>query len=524
MTRKHLLTMGGDSRGAVAPTVALSLFALIGAGGLAFDYARMATLDTELQNAADAAALAAATQLDKETGACARAAAAANTLVTNSTLFANDGNTAGRAVTVYVTGTDDTLCDATGNVRFYQDKAKTIAANADLNAKFVEVWVNGRRADFALTPIVASFNSGTLRAAAYAGVGSAICKVPPFFMCPPPGAGTNPDNWAGRGLQLFEGAGGSWAPGNFGYLDVGAANNGSPDQRIAIGYNNAALSCVGDASANVDTGVSASVIDAINVRFDIFTNGWSRNTCYGSTNCSSAYNTTKDLVMKTSTVPSQTTCGIANNEWEQPSTANQYIPTNDAGDDGTVQHMGYPMDICHYKPVAAALTACTDGRLGNGSWRRDIYFKTNHPTLSNSTGSNWQTYTGLSSTASRYDFYKWEMSSNNRPNVTAGGLRQNGSPVCKTPGLAAGPNQPDRRVIAMAIASNCGALGGSNVAVNIAAWAEVFLVQPSTRRRVGSDTLTGDSDIYVEVIGKAEPSGDGTNAQVIRRDVPYLIE
>ena len=44
-------------RGAVASTVALSLFALIAIGGVAFDYARMASLDTELQNAADQAAL-----------------------------------------------------------------------------------------------------------------------------------------------------------------------------------------------------------------------------------------------------------------------------------------------------------------------------------------------------------------------------------------------------------------------------------------------------------------------------------
>jgi Flp pilus assembly protein TadG len=48
-----------DTEGSVAPTVALSLIALIGAGGLAFDYAQMATLDTELQQAADQAARAA---------------------------------------------------------------------------------------------------------------------------------------------------------------------------------------------------------------------------------------------------------------------------------------------------------------------------------------------------------------------------------------------------------------------------------------------------------------------------------
>ena len=75
--KRHVGSIGGNEGGAVAPTVALSLFALIGAGGIAFDYARMASLDTELQNAADQAALAAATQLDKQDGAIARATAAA---------------------------------------------------------------------------------------------------------------------------------------------------------------------------------------------------------------------------------------------------------------------------------------------------------------------------------------------------------------------------------------------------------------------------------------------------------------
>src|SRR3546814_1587231 len=78
--RKGLLQSTG---GAVAPTVALSLFGLIAVGGIAFDYARMASLDSELQNAADQAALAAATQLDGKTGACSRAANAASALIRN---------------------------------------------------------------------------------------------------------------------------------------------------------------------------------------------------------------------------------------------------------------------------------------------------------------------------------------------------------------------------------------------------------------------------------------------------------
>lgn len=515
--RRQLFGQGGDNSAAVAPTVALSMFLLIGAGGVAFDYARMAALDTELQTAADQAALAAATQLDQTAGSCARAAAAANNLVAHQTAFANEaGGT--RLITVFITGVDDTACNATDNVRFYQDKAKTTPANADSNANFVEVWVNGRVANFALTPILAAFDSGQLRAAAYAGLGSAICKVPPFFMCPPAGVGTDPDAWKGWGLKLFQGGGNSWAPGNFGYIDVGAANNGSPDQRMALAYNATALSCVSEGGANVDTGVSASVIDVINVRFDIFLNGWSRNTCYPSTNCSPAANVTKDLVRDPGETPSSTSCGIANNsEWQLPDSAEQYIPSNDAGDDSNIVHMGYPMDICHFE----GRTACPNGRLGNGSWRRDLYFKTNHQNLSDSSGSNWQTQTGLGANATRHDFYKWELANSYLPSVAGSdGLNQYGSPVCKS-GVAAGPNQPDRRVIAMAVATNCGSLGGSNTAVQIGNWAEVFLVQPSADR---DDAGTIASEIYVEIIGKAEPSGDGTNAQLVKRDVPYLIQ
>ena len=81
--KRHLFGRGGDNSAAVAPTVALSLFALVGAAGIAFDYARVASLDTELQSAADQAALAAATQLDGQDGACARAAAAAAGLLSN---------------------------------------------------------------------------------------------------------------------------------------------------------------------------------------------------------------------------------------------------------------------------------------------------------------------------------------------------------------------------------------------------------------------------------------------------------
>ncbi|MGH6781374.1 MAG: pilus assembly protein TadG-related protein, partial [Sphingomonadaceae bacterium] len=179
MSRQLIANLLRADGGAVAPTIGLSLFALVAAGGLAFDYSRMATLDTELQNAADQAALAAASQLDGKTGTCSRAGQAARTLVANQTRFSND--TGGLAITI----ANETACDAVGNIRFYQDKAKATPATSDADANFVLVTVDAREAFFALTPVVAAFSSGALAASAYAGLGSAVCKVPPVMMCNP---------------------------------------------------------------------------------------------------------------------------------------------------------------------------------------------------------------------------------------------------------------------------------------------------------------------------------------------------
>src|SRR3546814_724515 len=208
--------------GAVAPTVALSLFGLIAAGGLAFDYARLASLDTELQNAADHAALAAASQLDGEndsaTGvnddAITRAEKAARELIQNETRFANDGHQDDRAITV-------------PTIIFYKEKER-IPGNVTTDptqARFVEVTVEERRANYALTPIAGAFGAD-LRGTAYAGLGSAICKVPPLMMCNPDETGPDSDfvisDYAGKGILAKSGGSGAWAPGNFGFLESGA--------------------------------------------------------------------------------------------------------------------------------------------------------------------------------------------------------------------------------------------------------------------------------------------------------------
>src|SRR5260370_15877579 len=66
-----------DRRGAVAIYFGIGMPLLFGATALAFDLGRVMSLQSELQSAADAAALAGAAELDRNKNSIARASAAA---------------------------------------------------------------------------------------------------------------------------------------------------------------------------------------------------------------------------------------------------------------------------------------------------------------------------------------------------------------------------------------------------------------------------------------------------------------
>ena len=112
---RGLSTFGRARGGGVAVTVGLSIAVLVGSAALALDLGRLYNAVTELDNAADAAALAAATQLDGNDtvpGACMRAiATATNTLLENSETFASE--TGGPQVFI-----DDTAWPGNTNIRF----------------------------------------------------------------------------------------------------------------------------------------------------------------------------------------------------------------------------------------------------------------------------------------------------------------------------------------------------------------------------------------------------------------------
>jgi Flp pilus assembly protein TadG len=544
--RRSIWSLWRNADGAVAPTVALSLTALLAAGGIAFDYARMASMDTELQNAADQAALAAASQLDGEDGACERAVAAARSMVANQTKMANDNG--GLAVTIAdpgVCGADTTIAfSASASIRFYQDIGKTDPSDDDSNAKFVEVTVDPREASYALTPIAAAFRSGKMAATAFAGLGEAICKTPPLMICNPhPGTPFDAASLRGVGIQVT-GHGNNncspgkdpgcnttvsaWGPGDFGFLDVGG-NNATLQKALA--FNEIPVDCLQTEDQDVTTGNPQGVYAAINTRFDIYDfsggGGSALADCFPpSSKCPAASNVTKDLVNTTSgkSLNCKIAGGASGNGWHLPADNRQFwpkvytatspgLPINDTAHSSSIDAMGLPRDNCHYASYGKACSVTTGytgagkDRIGTGDWARADYFAKNHPV----------TKPANASTITRYETYLWEIAQSQIPQDAA--IGQHGAPYCSTGTADPGT---DRRVLSVAVVENCDKLSGSSTAVKIGDWVDMFLVEPTVDTR-GNGAIK--DSIYMEVIGKTGAGKTGsTSAQTIRKAVPYLIE
>jgi Flp pilus assembly protein TadG len=568
-----------DQRGAVAPLFALSLTALIAVGGIAFDYARLAAMDTELQNAADQAALAAATQLDGQPGACDRAIAAARDLLKrngqaadetgNFTFFSSDPDEP--SVTIAAQGAAGTECAVldTDPVRFYTTADGSVPAADDSEAKFVEIRTDARTARYALTPVVSLMNSDAIDATARAGLGSAICKIPPLMICnPEPDEEFDADNKRGWGIRVTghgNDKGGSngnistWSPGGFGFLEAGTGSNA--DLKKALAFQNPALSCLQVETGEVNTGNPQGLYDAINTRFDIYDfpsgGGTTLAACFTGS-CPAAPNVVKDLIKIDTNVTGkrcqlhESLGGQANSDdvppgkgggppadngkkgWQLPETGRRFWPRAFLGNDnagqtgistGTVvfqkagdpiDAMGLTRDLCHYDSYGQACANDDNNRFGNGKWARKDYFNKYH---------SGHTLPGNAGSITRYETYLWELAmqasiTNFIPhNVTAKNpFEQYGRPICSTGTLAEGQ---DRRVLSVAVVDNCSELNGGSRTADIGEWVDMFLVEPTVD---GRGNGSNKDMIYMEIIGKSRAAGNGSvAAQTTYRSSPYLV-
>ena len=540
-------TFLSDESGAVAATYAIAITGLIIVAGAAFDYNRLMALDSEMQTAADNAALAAVTQLDEEDGACARAGNAAVELLQNITLMSNDGDgniiSVNGGTTISIT---DNACDSFDGVVFYIDEDKTSVALTDEDAKVVEVTVDSRAAQVAFTSLGDLFRPD-MRGVALAGLGSAICEVPPLMICSPdPSQPFNADGQRGIGVQATGNS--QWAPGNFGFLEVGSGQLNELANVIA--YGSSTFDCIAEDEADdPETGNAQVLYEALNSRFDIRPGGGGTLSDCSNGLCPSALNAVTDLI-KTNGGTTDNQCRLGNQGWKLPSASNRFnprmaeatdtrtTPVHDTSLSATPEVMGLTRDLCHYtdwNPLDASgdpldCTAVNGGynaRFGNGHWAIGDYFAKYHPgflPLANPPldggGNPLPTATLPHALMTRYETYLWEIGAGGPgiPNT----LPQRGVPICQL-----GAVSQDRRVLTVAIVSNCDDINGGSTTAEIDEWADVFMVAPvvdeNTERTRGREA----NSLYVEIIGEATLGGGGAGTagpQSIRRDKPYLIE
>ena len=270
-------TLARNDSGGIAVYTAFFAILGIGAGALALDIGRMSLLRTEMQNRADAGAMAGARYLDGRAGAQGRA----------------------REVAILATSERSRISDSaelvvpeTG-IEFYSGRDLQtgawlpVAPGADAESRFMRVSLEQRDMTVYFLRVLdivlgeTSPKVTTVNATAVAGTQPFICNAPPLMICDfndPVGSGPdlkNPSN-IGRQLRLKEAqAGGnqSWAPGNFGLLSVDDGSN-------AAGAIEAALAAVDPQECygyDVNTAPGSKtnkVKNGINARFDLPNNSF----------------------------------------------------------------------------------------------------------------------------------------------------------------------------------------------------------------------------------------------------------
>ncbi|WP_165837219.1 pilus assembly protein TadG-related protein [Phenylobacterium hankyongense] len=168
-------TLGGDERGNVLIYVTVTAAVLMGMAGLALDASRATITHSEAQAAADGAALAGASQLDGQSGACGRAATmAAN--VTNRQRFAVGGAS---AVTI---AAGSPRCLSTLPANDSTAIAAAQVATTDASAKFLEVTTQQLTHRNSLLDAVSSQHTALVQRTAVAGFRRSLCAAAPVMM------------------------------------------------------------------------------------------------------------------------------------------------------------------------------------------------------------------------------------------------------------------------------------------------------------------------------------------------------
>lgn len=413
-------------RGAFLVLAAFLMAVLLGIVALGIDVGRLYALRSEMQNAVDAAALAAAAELDGRPDARARAIAAARDLLQHDSRFAQVAALLGEAGLPAEVFTFYCLIGAKYDPPFsttycsnLQDSAGRYLATTDAEAHYVRLvldpsQVAGRfRLQLLFLPVLSAVgvptqNVASVRAQALGGRNFYTCDVPPMAICDPfEGSGTTfqEQMQPGAGIELRASGSGQWTNGNFGFVRPPSGASGASALAELIANENG-VGC-GPPYIHTEPGAMAGpTTNAFNTRFDI----------YG---------------------------GSFNNDWDE------YPPAPNVVD--------YPHD---------ATRRAIDDRFGYGDWDFDAYWNGAHPGVTPPNG--WSNL----SRPLRWQVYNHEIDNALVPNVPP---VHAGRP---TPGHVGPGSVKNRRLISVAVVS-CAAMnlqGSSEGAIREPdGYAKIFL-------------------------------------------------
>jgi hypothetical protein len=280
-----------DTRGFIFPYVTMMIVVFIGLALLALDGSRYRSLQTQMQAAADALALAGARELNQRPGAITRA-----TNAMANTAFGNDN-------TIFGFGTSPTLTystpvfytnlpAATGSsaTDYTGTQVSGTADQQDLAAKFVKVTVSAITVP-TIMPVrlinAAGANSFSAGATAIAGFTAVtVCNVTPIFMCNPYEQSGDTDTQATQRLidaldpnsptfssatllKQFRLDRSSINPGNFGWVQT--ADCGNTDANcLKADLAKVAGACYSSFTIQLNTGNKNNVDPYWDTRFDIY--------------------------------------------------------------------------------------------------------------------------------------------------------------------------------------------------------------------------------------------------------------
>jgi Flp pilus assembly protein TadG len=539
-----------DVRGSVALYVALGTMVFLPVAAIAIDLSSLMALQTEVQQAAEAAALAGAKELDYTDDGLVAAETAAKTAVTNFQALAAD---AGNVVDIQtVTFLWALPPDGQTNYELYTttdaDEARYIRTVTEprlhvsgLLTAFLAIWTGDGNA--AAQNIVAG--------AAVAGRTAVACRTLPLMMCNPAEPGSaiadalggsnkfgdflkaNP-RWTRAQYRIkWIGPGASFGPGTFGLLEpMISPKPGAKGIEDELALNIPSF-CVTLNGATIDpdirTGQAATVVDGLNVRFDIFEGNWK------SEKNSAAYppapNVTKAWGKKAGGGGGGNPCNV------EPKNAD-HDPTSD--------YQALPRDPCF---TNSGLANCFpfDGTIdkysalygANNGYSLYDYFRVNHPgdisggaikaaifnelvakeiALNNEIGMPLPPAATQTSPVSRYTVYRWEIDkASNIPGsqTQQGGLpKEEGRPQCNKDNVGS----PDRRLLYIAVV-NCQQQAEEIAAhgrVTVREFAEGFMSETPIH---GQGPAAEKGAIFVEVRRTIE---QGSAANIVLRDVVQL--